>query len=152
MKREILFLSLRERSNRCSDILKISNFFIRLPHKVQNLIIWSKYIHHFLPTFLTFLTYHFALPFSVINTYWLHKSMALRKTISRLLFIDMEWIETVRTVISSAPRRVSWYFFLALYTREWFISHDKTHILVIYLLSRKRKALLFCKNQTFLLS
>ena len=124
--------------------------FIFFSDKLDHFVIWSEDIYHFFPTFLTFLADHFPLPFTIIYTDRLHKTMTLRNPVSRILVIDMKWVEAVRAMIACWTRRMFLDHLSTVKTGERLISHDKTHRGIIYLLSRKRKVLLFCKKTLFL--
>lgn len=86
--------------------------------KSKKCIIWGDHIHHFFPTFLTFLTDHIALIFPMIYPDRLHESMTCRESVSWFFLIHMLRIEAIWTVIACTSCGMQRHFFFAIFTYE----------------------------------
>lgn len=92
------------------------------------MIIGSYFIEHLFFTFFAFMFHHPSFIFFIINSYWFHKPHTFRKSISRKIFIQMFWIKTKRTVISSTSLGMFFNRLSTIFTNKSFIEHYKWHI------------------------
>ena len=69
-------------------------------YELHDFIVGSDLIEHFLGAFLTLMSDHISLSFSIIHPDWLHESMTRRQSITWLHIIDVFRVEAVWTVIA----------------------------------------------------
>ncbi len=125
------------------------HILIELPNKTQELIVGCHHIQYLFVTLGALVSDHVSLILLVIYPDWRHESMTRREAITWQCIVDMQWVETVWTVVACWSCRMECNLLLTILTREWLIAHDKTHRFPIYQKFVKRKVHFLAKRHIF---